>query len=93
MASSLSTSEAMASGLPCLISSIRGNIDLIENGKGGWTCNPKDVNGFADAIRELVQHSELRDGMRDYNLMRIHKFDLETVISAIKEIYCIEFLL
>ena len=25
--------EAMSAGLPCIISNIRGNVDLIENGK------------------------------------------------------------
>ena len=31
--------EAMACELPCIVSSIRGNVDLIEIGRGGFLCN------------------------------------------------------
>ena len=43
--------EAMAAGLPCIASKIRGNVDLIENGKGGFLCMPTDSDAFAQAIR------------------------------------------
>ena len=33
---SVSLMEAMASGLPCVVGRIRGNTDLIREGKGGW---------------------------------------------------------
>lgn len=33
-----SVMEAMASGLACVVSNIRGNVDLIEDGKGGYSC-------------------------------------------------------
>lgn len=35
--------EAMASGLPVVCSEIRGNTDLIEDGKGGYLVEPSDV--------------------------------------------------
>lgn len=33
---SRSIMEAMASGLPCIASRIRGNVELLENEKGGY---------------------------------------------------------
>lgn len=80
-----STMEAMASGLPCIVSKIRGNVDLIENGKGGFLCNPYNANQFAEAIqscsfarRRIFCHN---------NLLTIKKFDVKMVIDEMKRIY------
>ena len=35
--------EAIASGLPCVASKIRGNVDLIDNNKGCYLAEPKTV--------------------------------------------------
>ena len=40
--------EAMAAGLPCVVSKIRCNVDLIDS-NGGFLCNPNDSQKFADA--------------------------------------------
>lgn len=82
-----STSEAMASGLPCLTSNIRGNTDLIDNGNGGRLLDSKDINGFASVIDELAGDLELRKRMKDCNLKRIKSFDTQTVIREIEKIY------
>lgn len=82
-----SLSEAMAAGLPCVASSIRGNTDLIDNGIGGRLYDSRDVNGFADGINELAGDSELRKRMREGNLLKIKSFDTLTVIQEIKNIY------
>lgn len=79
--------EAMASGLPCIASKVRGNIDLIEDGKGGFLCPHNDVKAFAKAIKSLICNSELREKMRDYNLKRIKQYDINIVVKEMKEIY------
>ena len=38
--------EAMASGLPCVVSKIRGNTDLLENAEGGFLCDPQNASEF-----------------------------------------------
>ena len=45
--------EAMASGLPCIVSNIRGNVDLVKDHVNGILCDPKDVEAFAEAIVDL----------------------------------------
>ncbi|MEG1887034.1 MAG: glycosyltransferase, partial [Oscillospiraceae bacterium] len=50
---SVSLMEAMAAGLPIVCSKIRGNVDLIEEGNGGFLLEPTDVNGFKNAIEKL----------------------------------------
>jgi glycosyltransferase involved in cell wall biosynthesis len=41
--------EAMACGLPCIVSNIRGNVDLIDDEKGGFLCD-LSVDSFAQNI-------------------------------------------
>lgn len=79
--------EAMACGLPCIASKIRGNVDLIENGIGGYLLSPKNVNGFAESITVLSNNELLRKQMGSYNLDVIKKYDIEVVKKKIEEIY------
>lgn len=79
--------EAMASGLPIVCSSIRGNTDLIENGKGGYLLEPDDVNGFVGAIKKIIQNITLREDMGVYNKESIVKFDIDNVKADMEKIY------
>lgn len=79
--------EAMASGLPCIVSQIRGNVDLMENKTGGYLCGSTDVDAFAEAISALTDDEELRKKMGDYNLEHIKEFDVSVVEKEIRNIY------
>lgn len=79
--------EAMASGLPCIASKIRGNVDLLEDGIGGYLCEPKDVETFAKYIGVLTDDAELRQKQAQANLERIKEFDVKIIKEKIKEIY------
>lgn len=84
---SRSLMEAMASGLPCLVSRIRGNVDLIEDGVGGYLYAPSDSKGFAEGIRRLLGSPELRVSMGQANLKTIQKYDVRVVEKQIEDIY------
>lgn len=73
------TMEAMASGLPCIVSDIRGNRDLIEDSKGGFLINPKSPESFAECIMKLKGDKNLCEKMSEWNLNRIKDFSLDTV--------------
>lgn len=73
------TMEAMALGLPCIVSDIRGNRDLIDNGKGGFLVNPTDAESYANAIKKLINNLDLRKKMGECNLKKIQSFDINTV--------------
>ena len=79
--------EAMASGLPCVASKIRGNVDLIEDGVGGYLRAPNDVDGFAEAISKLASDAELCAKMREINLETVKSYDVSVVEKEIREIY------
>lgn len=88
---SRSIMEAMATGLPCVVSKIRGNVDLVEENVGGYLCTPGDTCGFAGALDKLASDDALRKSMSLANLERIKKFDLSVVIDQMTQIYKDEF--
>jgi glycosyltransferase involved in cell wall biosynthesis len=47
--------EALASGLPCLVSDIPGNKDWIEEGVNGWTFRDGDVDDLAEKILSAIR--------------------------------------
>lgn len=82
--------EAMSAGLPCIVSNIRGNVDLIEEGIGGFLRDPDDSEGFAEAINILASDKALREKMKASNLETIKKFDVANVKKEILSIYTSE---
>ncbi len=83
---SRSIMEAMAGGLPCVVSKIRGNIDLIDD-NGGFTVAPTNIDGFAEAIEKLVTDSDLRKKMGEYNISAVQKCDIQNIKKEIHNIY------
>lgn len=73
-----STMEAMAAGLPCIVSDIRGNRDLIEDGKGGYLVSTSSAKGFADAILRTISMNQ-GSLFSHYNMKKIKEFELNIV--------------
>lgn len=82
---SLSLMEAMVSGLPVVCSDIRGNTDLIENGKGGYLVKPDNIHGWVTAIERIINGDKL--DMSNINSQNIKDYDLASVIEKMKNIY------
>ncbi len=81
---SVSLMEAMASGLPCAVSQIRGNVDLIDEA-GGALFDPADVASCKSALTNIMSRDY--DFMGDYNTRKIKGFSLEQVMEIMKNIY------
>lgn len=79
--------EAMASGLPCIASKIRGNVDLLEEGIGGYLVETRDIISISEKIDKLVENSMIRKQMGIRNLERIKNFDIKEVKKVICKIY------
>lgn len=79
--------EAMAAGLPCIASKIRGNVELIEEGKGGYLVKPDDVDGFKDRIKQLTENKDLRGILGEFNLNKVNEYDADNVVEEIYKIY------
>lgn len=82
-----STMEAMCAGKPCIVSKVRGHVDLIDEGKGGFLVSPLAADGFAEAIKRLIENPVLREEMGNYNREKVKAFDIEVVKSKMLEIY------
>ena len=80
---SRSLMEAMASGLPCVVSKIRGNVDLIDN-NGGYLVS--SVNSIQKSISKLCNVS-LRNKISCNNVEAIKKFSIKNVVDDIEQIY------
>lgn len=81
---SASLMEAMSVGLPCIVSKIRGNVDLIDE-NGGILFNPYDVEACRCAIETMLKSDT--DSMSRYNTEKIKFFALESIIKQMNELY------
>lgn len=84
---SVALMEAMAVGLPVICSKIRGNVDLIDNGKGGLLFLSNDKDECALCIEKLITNEKKRNVYKIYNLDKIKKFDKSTVILLMRKIF------
>ncbi len=83
--------EAMASGLPCVASKIRGNTDLLEGANGGFLCETNDISAYAEALNLLAKDKAMRQTMGRNNLTAIQKFSFETAADVLRKVYDAEF--
>ena len=84
-----STMEAMASGLPVACSRIRGNVDLIDEGKGGVLFDPQNIEEIVEKLTFLLQSNYASMGR--YNFDHISKFSLENASKEVLKVYQAEF--
>jgi glycosyltransferase involved in cell wall biosynthesis len=56
--------EAMASGLPAIVSDVGGPRELVKDGVTGYITRSRDVEDFTNATERLVTDGDLRETMR-----------------------------
>ena len=83
----MSLMEAMASGLPIICSDIRGNKDLIENGKEGYLIHPEDTIGFSKSIGELKKNSDLCLKMGENSFAKVKNYDKQIINNKMTQLY------
>ena len=76
--------EAMAAGLPCVASRVRGNIDLLSNSNLLFHAN--DVNGLRVAL-EKARDPEIIQKEVTQNTETLRRFSMEAAVLAMKNIY------
>ena len=82
---SRSLMEAMASGLPCIASRIRGNTDLLNDSNGGILCN--SIDDYKKAIEKLVKEPAIRKQMSLNNLEAIQRYSVGEISKKIEVVY------
>lgn len=79
--------EAMATGLPLIVTNCRGNRDLVKSEKNGFVIGLDDADECAEAIMKLYSSKELRLEFANQNKILIQDYSLDHVIGEMKEIY------
>ena len=74
--------EAMADGKAIVCSNIRGNVDLVKDGKGGLVVR-NDAESVAAALKELIENQRLREEMGAYNMKAVLKYDINIITETV----------
>jgi glycosyltransferase involved in cell wall biosynthesis len=80
--------EAMASGLPCIVSDWAANADMIENCKGGVVLRECTADNMVKAL-ESLKTSKIRQEYADFNKKKVESEYLEKIVVS-RYILCYE---
>ncbi len=81
---SVALMEAMACGLPCVVSKIRGNIDLIDE-NGGALFEVDNLENLKSVLEKIIVSD--RDNYSEYNGKKIRLFSLAFIKQFMRQIY------
>jgi glycosyltransferase involved in cell wall biosynthesis len=78
----LSVIEAIAVGLPCIVTAVGGSPDIIENGKEGYLVKPGDYKSIAQHLKYIVDHPDQRRQMGlAARVKAVAKFDFNIMVD------------
>jgi glycosyltransferase involved in cell wall biosynthesis len=84
----LSLLEAMAAGLPAVVTMIGDMPTVVRSGETGWLVHPGDARELESAMAEAASSGERREEMgRRGKLLIASKFDLEECVKAYETTY------
>jgi len=78
--------EAMAAGLPCVVSDIRGNRELIDE-KGGIKFTHGNVEQLRNALEIVLSDEKIRKEYGEYNQKKVEAYDWKHIRHQMKKIY------
>lgn len=81
--------EAMASKIPCVVSKIRGNTELIGNNENGFLCSGLD--DYVNAIIKIMQSPDLAYKFKEKSSKHLNNFSIEKVIDCLFDVYSKEY--
>ena len=85
---SVSLLEAMAAGLPAVVTRVGGNPDIIDHGVNGLLVEPQDTEALAGAILEILTDPVKYDKFSRAAVEKVKKdFSIEKMVADYTEIY------
>jgi glycosyltransferase involved in cell wall biosynthesis len=87
---SVSLMEAISSGIPCVVSDIRGNHDLIEDNINGYTFKVRkecNIDSLAKCIKNILNNKDIRNKFRTKNVEKSNEFSRAIIGQKMIEIY------
>ena len=79
--------EAMASGLPAVVTDCRGNRELVKNGQNGYVVDSDDSAGFAAAVEKIYHSKTIQKAFGEASLNMISPYSKEQVNRQMRSIY------
>lgn len=79
--------EAMATGLPLVVTDCRGNRDLVKNNENGYVVEIDNIDEFANCVENLYKSEEKRERFSKESLNNIQRYSLENVSNEMGLIY------
>lgn len=82
--------EAMATGLPLIVTDCRGNRDLVSNNGNGFVVKMDDIGGFAAKVMKLYKSRELREKYGGRSIELIENYSIDNIINEVEFIETVE---
>jgi glycosyltransferase involved in cell wall biosynthesis len=80
--------EAMACGLPVVVSNRGALPEIVESGQGGILCDPKDHPAFARSVLGLLADATVRERFGAANRARVERlFRWEVCAREVRRVY------
>jgi len=79
--------EAMAAGLPLIITKVGAVSDVIKHEVNGLLIDPGDKKAIKESILRLIDDRSLRSSMGHSNLLESQNYDFSVVVSRIDAMY------
>jgi len=79
--------EAMASGLPVIVSNIEGPAEVVEDGKSGLHFQSGNACDLADKIETLLSNQEMQKRFAAASLLRVRDYSIEIMYEAYLSVY------
>ncbi len=86
-ASPVSVIEALAMGVPLIVSRIDGVTEIIEDGKNGILFEKGDAEDLSEKVLHLIRQSEVRQALRGQAAASARTYSLKAYIQKLSEIY------
>ncbi len=85
---SFSILEALASGLPAVVTAVGGNPEVVQDGVNGFLVPSDDEHAVAEAIYKLYKDPELRKTMgRQAREIVLKKFSVDVMVQKYQDLY------
>ncbi len=77
--------DAFFSGLPVIASNWRFNSEIVEDGRNGLLCEPKEPKDLADKMKKLYEDKELLIEMSKNVVIMSERYDVDNVIDTLSD--------
>nr|MBN2278920.1 glycosyltransferase [candidate division Zixibacteria bacterium] len=84
----MSIVDAMAAGVPVVVTNIEPHAENVIDHKSGLLFNPGDINGMATAAGKILDDSNLASGLISEGLKVAERHDCRRVAGRIYDLYC-----